>query len=248
MYTASTGLTFFAPKTMFPLPYTTIRLCPLHPLVWPLCIKDNVPSTIYHYSTVSTASPRVTFHTQPDIYKCTWCLHHTFTCRNRCTFFIRSTVSLSFSLLLYFYHYVQLHPQGQSCFRFIIWCHGTGGIAVVVCLGCLVEVFWALILDGVGYRCTGLGLFITWSISTVSLSKSMPSYWIEVFTFQGNLPVLIGFSLVLDLVKWTFLGTLLGYDLNSSGNVGTWEWWGTLQGTTQKNAGNVGIWWWGLWP
>ena len=30
-------------------------LCPLHPLVWPFCTKDNVPITIYHYSTVSTA-------------------------------------------------------------------------------------------------------------------------------------------------------------------------------------------------
>ena len=27
----------------------------MHPLVWPFCIKDNVPTNIYHYSTASTA-------------------------------------------------------------------------------------------------------------------------------------------------------------------------------------------------
>ena len=53
--TASSGLTFFARKTMSPPPYTTIPLHPLHPLVWHFCPKDNVPTTIYHYSTVSTA-------------------------------------------------------------------------------------------------------------------------------------------------------------------------------------------------
>ena len=47
----------YAPKTMSPPPYTTIPLCPLHPLcplVWTFCTKDNVPTTIYHYSTAST--------------------------------------------------------------------------------------------------------------------------------------------------------------------------------------------------
>ena len=66
--TVFTGLTFFAPKTMFPPPYTTILLhplhtastayciyCVLHPLVCSFCTKDNVSTTIYHYSTVSTA-------------------------------------------------------------------------------------------------------------------------------------------------------------------------------------------------
>ena len=43
----------FAPKTMSKLPFTTI---PLHPLVWPFCTKDYVPTTIYHYLTMSTAS------------------------------------------------------------------------------------------------------------------------------------------------------------------------------------------------
>ena len=48
-----------------PPPYTTIPLhtlctayCILHPLcplVWPFCVKDNVPTTMYHYSTASTA-------------------------------------------------------------------------------------------------------------------------------------------------------------------------------------------------
>ena len=71
----------FAPKTMSTPPYTTIPLCtastassgltflrqrqcphrhiplfhcvlhPLHTLVWPFCNKDNVHTTIYHYST-----------------------------------------------------------------------------------------------------------------------------------------------------------------------------------------------------
>ena len=43
---------------MSPPPYTTIPLRPLHPLhplVWPFCTKDNVPTTIYHYFTASTA-------------------------------------------------------------------------------------------------------------------------------------------------------------------------------------------------
>ena len=78
LHTASTGLTFLQQQTMSPLPYTTIplytastgltylyqRQCPHHhiplfhcmlhplrPLVSPFCIKDNVPITIYHYST-----------------------------------------------------------------------------------------------------------------------------------------------------------------------------------------------------
>ena len=29
-----------------------VILCPLHPLVYPFCTKGNIPTTIYHYSTV----------------------------------------------------------------------------------------------------------------------------------------------------------------------------------------------------
>ena len=58
--TASSGLTFLHQRTMSPPPYTTILLCPLHTVY---CIqwfdlfasKNNVPTTIYHYSTASTA-------------------------------------------------------------------------------------------------------------------------------------------------------------------------------------------------
>ena len=53
----------FAPNTMSPPPYTPLPLHPLctaycvHCIHWflPFCIKDNVPTTIYHYSTASTA-------------------------------------------------------------------------------------------------------------------------------------------------------------------------------------------------
>ena len=62
-FTASTAycvhwFDLFVSKTMSQPPYTTIPLhplCPLHPLVWPFCAKDNVPTTIYHYYTASTA-------------------------------------------------------------------------------------------------------------------------------------------------------------------------------------------------
>ena len=45
-------------------------LHPVHPLVWPFCTKDTVPTTIYHYSTASTAY----------CYYCStastlWCIH-----------------------------------------------------------------------------------------------------------------------------------------------------------------------------
>ena len=51
--TASTGLTFLHQRQC---PHHHILLfqcihCILHPLFWPFCIKDNVPTTIYHYST-----------------------------------------------------------------------------------------------------------------------------------------------------------------------------------------------------
>ena len=81
LHTASTGLTFLHQRTMCPPPYTTIPLytastvstaltfctkdnvpttiyhystayCILHPLVSPFCTKYNVPTTIYHFSTV----------------------------------------------------------------------------------------------------------------------------------------------------------------------------------------------------
>ena len=47
----------FAPKTMSPPPYITIPLCPLHTVYYILWFdlfapKNNVPTTIYHYSTV----------------------------------------------------------------------------------------------------------------------------------------------------------------------------------------------------
>ena len=51
----------FAQKTMSPPPYTAIPLHPLHPLIWPFCTKDNVSTTIYHYSTASTGSISLTF-------------------------------------------------------------------------------------------------------------------------------------------------------------------------------------------
>ena len=54
--TASTGLTFLhqrqCPHHHIPLFHCVLH--PLHPLVWPFSIKDNVPTTIYHYSTAST--------------------------------------------------------------------------------------------------------------------------------------------------------------------------------------------------
>ena len=46
----------FVPKTMSSPTYTTIPPHPPHPLVRPFCTKDNVPTTIYHYSTPSTTS------------------------------------------------------------------------------------------------------------------------------------------------------------------------------------------------
>ena len=51
-----------------PLHTTSTAYCvhcilhPLYPLVWPFCTKDNVPNTIYHYSTVSTAYCIHCFH------------------------------------------------------------------------------------------------------------------------------------------------------------------------------------------
>ena len=75
----------FAPKTMFPPSYSTIPLCPLHPLVWPFCTKDNVPSTICHYSTmstISTASTGLTFlherqcpHHHIPLFHCVNCIY-----------------------------------------------------------------------------------------------------------------------------------------------------------------------------
>ena len=47
-------------KTMSPPPYTTI---PQHPFVWWFCTKDNVTTTIYHYSTVSTVPTASTVST-----------------------------------------------------------------------------------------------------------------------------------------------------------------------------------------
>ena len=58
--TESTGLTFLhqrqCPHHHIPLLYCVLCtvycvFCPLRPLVRPFCIKDNVPTTIYHYST-----------------------------------------------------------------------------------------------------------------------------------------------------------------------------------------------------
>ena len=42
----------------------------MHPLVWPFGTKDNVPTTIYHYSTASTVSTGLTFLHQRQ------CPHH----------------------------------------------------------------------------------------------------------------------------------------------------------------------------
>ena len=72
--TVSSGLTFLyqrqCPHHHIPLFYcvhcilhplrqlctvSTVWLHPLNPLVWPFCIRDNVLTTIYHYSTASTA-------------------------------------------------------------------------------------------------------------------------------------------------------------------------------------------------
>ena len=55
--TEFTGLTFLhqrqCPHNHIPLFHCVhCVLRPLHPLVWPFCTKDNVPTTIYHYSTV----------------------------------------------------------------------------------------------------------------------------------------------------------------------------------------------------
>ena len=48
--TASTSLTFLYQRQC-PHHHITLFHCILHPLVWPFCINDNVPTTIYHYST-----------------------------------------------------------------------------------------------------------------------------------------------------------------------------------------------------
>ena len=57
LHTVSTGLTFL-PQRQCPhhhIPLFHCIHCILHPLVWPFCPKDNVLTTIYHYSTASTA-------------------------------------------------------------------------------------------------------------------------------------------------------------------------------------------------
>ena len=58
LHTASTASTFFHQRTMSPPPYTTY---PMHTASTAssgltfFCTKDNVPTTVYHYSTASTA-------------------------------------------------------------------------------------------------------------------------------------------------------------------------------------------------
>ena len=52
-FTASTSLTFLHQRQC-PHHHIPLFHCILHPLVWPFCIKDNVSTTIYHYSTAST--------------------------------------------------------------------------------------------------------------------------------------------------------------------------------------------------
>ena len=53
LHTASTGLTFLHQRTIFPPPYTTIPLHTAHCVHWfdLFAQKNNVPTTIYHYST-----------------------------------------------------------------------------------------------------------------------------------------------------------------------------------------------------
>ena len=72
----------FAPKTLFPSSYTTIPLHPLEPLVWSFYTKDIVPTTMYHYSTMSTTSTGLIFlhqrqcpHHHIPLFHCIHCVH-----------------------------------------------------------------------------------------------------------------------------------------------------------------------------
>ena len=55
LHTASTGLTYLHHRTMSPPPYTTIPLHTAHCIHWfdLFAPKNNVPTTIYHYSAAS---------------------------------------------------------------------------------------------------------------------------------------------------------------------------------------------------
>ena len=90
----------FGPNTMSPPPYTAIPLHPMHPLIWPFCTKDIVPTTIYRYFTMSKTSTGLTFLHQRQ------CPHHhmpLFHCIHWLTFCTKNNVPTTI------YH-IPLHP------------------------------------------------------------------------------------------------------------------------------------------
>ena len=98
--TASTGLNF--------LPHIPLFHCilhPLHPLVWPFCTKDNVPTTIYHYSTV-------------------YCIH----CILWFDLFVSKTMSPQpYTIIL-------LHPLHPLCTVSTVWLHPLNPLVWPFCI------------------------------------------------------------------------------------------------------------------